>query len=120
MMKLKSTFVFCLLLLSLVPRQAIQAQKSSSTAESRKLNKLFEDYYEEHLRLFPLTATAIADSRYNDQLPNLIGNDHRARQRALYLKYQKALAPLNRQRLNHEAIPGHHHQTSLQDDSLRI
>ncbi len=99
-MKLKSTVIICLLLLSLVPMQAIQAQELSSTAESRKLNKMFEDYFEEHLRLFPLTATAIADSRYNDQFPNAIGNEYRARQRALYLKYQKALAQFNRQRLN--------------------
>lgn len=99
-MKRKLSVVICLLLLSLVPMQAIQAQESTSTAESRKLNKMFEDYYEEHLRLFPLTATAIADSRYNDQFPNLISNEHRARQRALYMKYQKALAQFNRQPLN--------------------
>ena len=61
--KLKSTVVICLLLLSLVPTQSIRAQELSSTAESRKLNKMFEDYYEEHLRLFPLTATAIAQSK---------------------------------------------------------
>lgn len=99
-MKLKLIVVICLLLLSVIQTQVIYGQESSSTAESRKLNKLFEDYFEEHLRLFPLTATAIADSRYNDQFPNAIGNEYRARQRALYLKYHKALAQFNRQRLN--------------------
>ncbi len=58
-MKLKSTVIIFLLLFSLVPTQAIHAQESSLTAESRKLNKLFEDHFEEHLRLFPLTAIAI-------------------------------------------------------------
>ena len=99
-MKLKSTVVICLLLLSLIPTQAIRAQKSSSTAESRQLNKLVEDYFEERLRLFPLKATAIADSRYNDQLPNFSGDEHRARQRALYTKYRKAIAQINRRRLD--------------------
>ena len=88
-MKLKTTVVLCLLL-SLVPVQAIQAQKSTSAAESRKLNKMFADYYEEHLRLFPLTATAIADPRYNDQFPNPISEEHRARQRALYAEISKS------------------------------
>ena len=77
------------------------AEKTKSQqVETRRLNKMFEDYYEEHLRLFPLTATAIADARYNDQFPNLISNEHRARQRALYVKYQKALTQFKRQQLN--------------------
>lgn len=60
---------------------------------------MLENYYEDRLPLFPLEATAIADSRYNDQLPNFIGDEHRARQRAFYTKYQAALAQVDHKRL---------------------
>jgi uncharacterized protein (DUF885 family) len=43
---------------------------ASSVKESNsKLNSLFANYWEVHLKLFPLEATAIGDNRYNDLLP---------------------------------------------------
>jgi hypothetical protein len=37
---------------------------------------LFERYFEDQLRLDPLTATFIGDPRYNDLLPNYIGPEY--------------------------------------------
>ena len=36
---------------------------------SEQLNDLFDRYYEDKLKLFPLEATSIGDKRYNDLLP---------------------------------------------------
>jgi uncharacterized protein (DUF885 family) len=40
-------------------------KKESNTA----LNKMFDDYYEDRLKLYPLEATQIGDNRYNGLLP---------------------------------------------------
>jgi uncharacterized protein (DUF885 family) len=52
-----------------------------------RLDGLFERYFEDQLRLDPLTATFIGDPRYNDLLPNYIGPEHIARVRALNQQY---------------------------------
>lgn len=40
----------------------------AQTKSDDKLQQLFENYYQERLKLFPLTATAIGDNRYNNIL----------------------------------------------------
>lgn len=51
---------------------ACKQTKTGSTAKApnKDLAKLFENYYEDRLKLYPLEATSIGDNRYNDQLPN--------------------------------------------------
>jgi uncharacterized protein (DUF885 family) len=46
---------------------------------SRRLNDLFERYFEEYLELNPVSATYIGDNRYNDRIANDIGPEWRAR-----------------------------------------
>lgn len=104
-MKNKIIFLICLLAVSVFSTQSIQAQANqikttSPTDQSGKLGKLFEDYFEERLRLYPLQATAIADPRYNDQLPNTLSDEYRARERDFYTRYGKALSQINRQSLD--------------------
>jgi uncharacterized protein (DUF885 family) len=43
---------------------------SSTKAPNKDLAKLFDTYYEDRLKLYPLEATSIGDNRYNDLLPN--------------------------------------------------
>jgi uncharacterized protein (DUF885 family) len=38
-----------------------------SAAEARRLHELFDSYFEQRLELFPLLATSIGDSRYDDR-----------------------------------------------------
>ena len=45
-------------------------QKETKLEASMDLAKLFDQYFEDRLKLFPLEATAQGDNRYNDQLPN--------------------------------------------------
>jgi uncharacterized protein (DUF885 family) len=52
-----------------------------------RLDALFERFFEDFLRLDPLTATYIGDSRYNDELPNFIGPEYRAQARATNQRY---------------------------------
>lgn len=54
---------------------------------SLRLDTLFNTYWEEHLQLFPLEATAIGDNRYNDRLPVTISASYREKLRQFYSRY---------------------------------
>jgi uncharacterized protein (DUF885 family) len=64
---------------------------AANAATSEQLNALFEQYFEEYLKLNPLVATYIGDHRYNDQLPNFISPEYRARQHDMNERYLAAI-----------------------------
>jgi uncharacterized protein (DUF885 family) len=67
-----------------------------AAAESKKLQELFDGYFEEYLALNPLLATSIGDPRYNDRFEVSISPDWRARNERLqrgYLERIKAIEP---------------------------
>jgi len=51
------------------------------------LAKLFDNYWEERLQLFPVEATAIGDSRYNDRLTITIAESFRDSLKRFYQRY---------------------------------
>lgn len=62
-------------------------------AGDQALNAMFERYWEQNSRLFPLDATGYGDNRYNDQLPN---NQTRAFRDTLQSFYQGYLTRLQK------------------------
>lgn len=48
--------------------------------KAEQLQALYEQYWEELLKLNPVQATFQGDARYNDQLPNFLSADYRAQQ----------------------------------------
>jgi len=85
-----SILLFCLVLIS-----CNQQQKDTAATSEQKLSSVLNNYYEERLALFPLEATAIADHRYNDQLPNDISVAHRAKVKNMYTKYLAQISGLD-------------------------
>ncbi len=69
---------------------AVRARPAEG-AESRKLNEIFDGYFEALLALYPSFATEIGDHRYDDQLEIAISEEHRAAERRL-LQYGLARA----------------------------
>jgi uncharacterized protein (DUF885 family) len=65
-----------------------------------QLAALFNNFYEDNLKLSPLTATSIGDNRYNDQLPIMFTEGYRQQLKAFYAKYLAAINGFNRGRLN--------------------
>jgi len=55
------------------------------------INDLFEQYYNDRMKLFPLEATANGDNRYNDRLPIDISDSYRDTLKSFYQKYLNAL-----------------------------
>ena len=64
---------------------------AATPASPAPMAPLFTEYWEESMALNPVQSTYIGDSRYNDQLPNYLGAEERARQRAFARKWQARL-----------------------------
>ncbi len=67
---------------------AAHAQDATATAQ---LHRLFDNYYEDFLRLNPLSATDAGDPRYNDQLPNDGSAPYLDAKHSFYKKYEAGL-----------------------------
>ncbi len=78
-----------------------QPESGSTGSESKNnLTNILKNYYEDRLRLFPLEATAIADHRYDDQLPNDITVAHRTKLKNFYIRYLNEVQSLDSTALN--------------------
>src|SRR3569832_186464 len=97
-------------------------QKPQADELSKTMTKLFEDYYEERLQLYPLEATAIADNRYNDLLPADISDSYRQKLKAFYEKYQNELVSYDRAQLKGQDATSYDvlkHETEIQLEGLK-
>lgn len=74
-------------------------QKTSMNTE---LAKLFDNYYEHKLKLYPLEATSIGDSRYNDALQNDGSGTFIKQAHDFYAGYLDSLKSFKRDDLNEE------------------
>lgn len=82
-----------------------QETKQNNTGERpTELKELLKNYYEERLPIFPLEATAIADTRYNDQLPCDISDSYREKIKSFYKKYVDEISKIDRSSLKGEDI----------------
>ena len=67
-----------------------------------KLAKLFDNYYEDRLKLYPLEATSIGDNRYNDVLQNDGSDAFKKQAHDVFAGYVDMLKAFNRDELNTE------------------
>lgn len=86
----KLTYLLCLL--------AFVSCKSGDA--KKELSTLIDTYYEEQLKLNPISATANGDNRYNDQMNIDFTDAHRAKIKALLEKTQTSLGAINRDKLD--------------------
>ena len=58
-------------------------------ADSRavQLNKMYDEFWEEYLKLNPITATFAGDPRYNAELPNFLTPEYEAKSKAFEQRY---------------------------------
>jgi len=66
-------------------------ENSSESNIGAQFNELLESYYEDGLKLNPLSATATGDNRYNDQFPNTLSEAYKDSLKNYYTSYQKEL-----------------------------
>ncbi|MGE5108210.1 MAG: DUF885 domain-containing protein [Sphingobacteriales bacterium] len=61
--------------------------KKSTEQLSASINRMFDSYWEERMKLFPLEATTNGDNRYNDQYPNFATTAYREQIKSFYQNY---------------------------------
>jgi uncharacterized protein (DUF885 family) len=98
---MKNKFLFAI---TLVIVSCSQQKTEPSEDASKTMNKIFDDYYEERLQLFPLEATEIADNRYNDKLPCTIADSYRDKLKVFFKKYLDEISSVKREELQGEDV----------------
>ncbi|WP_363797768.1 DUF885 family protein [Lysobacter firmicutimachus] len=76
------------------------APRVTVQTKAEKLNRLYEQYWEETLQLNPLLATAQGDPRYNDRLPNFASAEFRRRSREFDQRWLKTIESVGSQGLS--------------------
>jgi len=84
------------LALTLAAATPVLAQEAPGTAQSQpskaaKLNALYEQYWEENLKLNPIGATFQGDNRYNDQLPDFGSAEYRKKTHDFTTRWLKTI-----------------------------
>jgi uncharacterized protein (DUF885 family) len=81
-----AVFIACFCTLGTLPAQEPSAE----------LDKIFENYHEQYLILFPLEATNFGDARYNDQLQIDISEEYLAKEKQFYTQTLAKLDAVNK------------------------
>ncbi len=68
--------------------------KSKNTINAT-FNQVLEDYYQDGLRLQPLSATYIGDNRYNNKFPNTLSDEYKSELKDYYSNYLEVVSHFN-------------------------
>jgi uncharacterized protein (DUF885 family) len=104
---LKLGAIACAAMLACAPAGALEANAkpaaarsaAAPTAESKRLNKLADEYYDALARFDPVSAGESGDNRFADQIGMSISAKNRAAQFARYKAYQARLHTIRRDAL---------------------
>jgi len=72
--------------------------------QSEEINQVFENYYQESLRLYPLNATSQGDKRYNDFLPDNLTDKFKNEEKIFYLNFRNRLNEFDNSNLSKEDV----------------
>lgn len=91
-----------LIALTIISCTSKNSEQIASTSPNKDLAKVFDDYYEENLKLFPISATNQGDARYNDLLPNDISQEFIEKTKTFYSDYLYKIKKFDRESLSDE------------------
>ncbi|MAU54889.1 MAG: DUF885 domain-containing protein [Flavobacteriaceae bacterium] len=72
--------------------------------QSEEINQVFENYYQESLRLYPLNATSQGDKRYNDFLPDNLTDKFKNEEKIFYLNFRNRLDEFDNSNLSKDDV----------------
>ena len=87
-------------LLVIVSISSCNSFAPSAKDASASINRMFDNYWEDRMKLYPLEATTNGDNRYNDQYPNFAAASYREKIKSFYQKYLDSVAAYKREELN--------------------
>lgn len=82
---------YILVALSILALQACKEEPKAAMKEYPLISTVFNAYYEDGLKLNPLSATFAGDNRYNDTLPNFLSDNYEKKLREHYANYKSKL-----------------------------
>ncbi|MCG9971216.1 DUF885 domain-containing protein [Christiangramia crocea] len=71
------------------------AETDEKAAISARFDSILENYYEDGLRLNPISATTSGDMRYNDQFPDFLSEEYEDSLRNYYTSYRDQVSEIN-------------------------
>jgi uncharacterized protein (DUF885 family) len=74
--------------------------KETGKNDSVAINRMFDNYWEDRMKLYPLEATTNGDNRYNDTLPNSEAISFIEQAKSFYKRYADSVNTFNRETLN--------------------
>jgi uncharacterized protein (DUF885 family) len=90
--KLASLIIIILLFIGCKDGVKTEDKAEANEKVSSNFNSLLENYYEDGLKLNPLSATAAGDNRYNDQFPNTLSEAYRDSLENYYTSYKDSIS----------------------------
>ncbi|MEJ2114036.1 MAG: DUF885 domain-containing protein [Flavobacteriaceae bacterium] len=97
---MKNILLNLLLLLFIISCKNEKSTNVEINNTSEKFAGLLQNFNEEGLVLNPLNATQAGDNRFNDQLPNFLSEDYKAKKKAYYTKYKNLLSEIDESQLS--------------------
>lgn len=98
-----SISIVLLIFLVACSQNADKNNQAKTTVEMKAndgLAKLFNNYYEKRMQLFPLEATANGDNRYNDLMPIDFTDTYRQKLHTFFSSYNDSIAQFKREELS--------------------
>lgn len=86
----------------LIPILFFSCQPQEKSEEIKPIADVFENYYQDRLKLFPMEATYAGDERYNDILPNNLTADFENQVRDMFTSYKEELTKYDKSSLTEE------------------
>lgn len=77
-----------------------ETSPEASDAQKIIFNDVLDNYYEDGLKLDPLSATMTGDNRYNDKFPDALSSQYLSDKKAYYIKYKEAIEDFDDQTLS--------------------
>jgi len=69
--------------------------KTDKSKVSIAFNQLLDNYYEDGLKLNPLIATFVGESRYNNSFPNILSDAYKNKTKTYYVDYLEKITQIN-------------------------
>ncbi|PTX45269.1 uncharacterized protein (DUF885 family) [Christiangramia gaetbulicola] len=88
-------FVLVLSLIGCKNENQDSSVENKENQVSTKLDSILNNYYEDGLKLNPVSATTSGDMRYNDRFPNFLSSAYEDSLRNYYTKYRDVVSQIN-------------------------
>ncbi|OEK08238.1 hypothetical protein A8C32_01895 [Flavivirga aquatica] len=96
---MKTLITSCFVVFLLISCKETKSKEVVVEDSAAKFNELLVNYNEEGFQLNPIKATNAGDSRFNDQFPDFLSDDYKAKKKAYYTKYKNALVQIDQSEL---------------------